>query len=106
LQAPSKLVIDSDDDEPSVETQQTDQHQEPFTPVPDTQMSPPAPITQISLVPNTQISADTQKPKRGRPTLAEQALRLEKGIAIKTIVKKNNKEYAKSDRVTRSRNNL
>ena len=42
------------------------------------------------------------KPKRGRPTLAEQALRREKGLEVAKPQKKG-KEHPNSDRVTRSR---
>ena len=46
---------------------------------------------------------DIIKPKRGRPTRAEQALRREKALEDNSKKQKKGKEHPKSDRITRSR---
>ena len=65
--------------------------------------------TQIDDVQSSQHHAgnvqtdDIIEPKRGRPTLAEQALRREKALEDNSKKQKKGKEHPKSDRVTRSK---
>ena len=69
------------------------------------------PVTVTQVETNVfQENSNTEKPKRGRPTKAEQALRLEKGLEInnkenKTKSKRLPKQAATTDRVLRPKNN-
>ena len=94
-----KLIIDSDDED--------------LNAIEDVQNI--AAINEIETVPvletiptiqtqNTEEN-DALKPKRGRPTLAEQALRKEKGLVPEKKSKKSTKQYPKTDRQTRSQKN-
>ena len=89
-----KLIIDSDDEEP-VDSVQSEQIQS------QSQLSEPEPSDPVYSEPvysEPVYSEPIIKAKRGRPTLAEQALRTEKA----TTKAKKTKNVAKSDRVTRS----